>query len=343
MDALVERALGQTLHNAGPVTLAVRDLLGSEQHTASLVANTFWQSYVYSPAFLRDLHKIKVDPRLVKEHEIMVVAHGVDRYSLLLTDSSLASTDARPLPVTPSLGELLEGWKEAAYPRISDRISSSPDKELWSVPFMAPPEALSEILEQPFALVVTGLIKEELTSVPSPRVPVSASASTSTAGARVQDALHRVGVTAAEHAIPSGSAVMVGGIPGTVLSRDTLTDSCFIHVPGIAPLTSRPSRGPLRLAPRQNDLVTFEGVATPRGSTRVVAWNFELPYIDPNLQQTVRTDQVTSQMDSGAALLDGSDYIVGFAHSRSSPSAPQRYSSWIWADAVFHKHHLDIY
>jgi hypothetical protein len=75
----------------------------------------------------------------------------------------------------------------------------------------------------------------------------------------------------------------------------------------------------------------------------IVAWNYELPYLDPNLQQTVRTDLVTSQRDSGAALMEGSDYIVGFAHSRSGENAVATYSIWGWDADVFHRHGLSIY
>jgi hypothetical protein len=342
MDSQVESIPGQMLDSLGPVTLSVRDLLQSEQHTSTLVANTFWQSYVHSSSFWRDLERIGVSPSRVMQHEIMVVAHGLYRYSLLLTDPSLTSEDVRPLQVRPRLEDVREGWNKTAYRHLAEE-SRAKLTDLWSVPFLAPAPALAEVLTQPFALVVTGVIEEVLTSVPVPHIPVIAGGGTSTAGCRVQDSVLRIGVTAAEHAVPVGSAVTVGQLPGNVISRDPLTDSCFIHVPGIENLGSQPSHGPLRLAPRQNDLVTFSGVATPAGSTRIVAWNFELPYIDPHLQQTVRTDQVTSQMDSGAALLDGSAYIVGFAHSRSSPSAPQAYSSWIWADAVLKKHSLTIY
>jgi len=52
---------------------------------------------------------------------------------------------------------------------------------------------------------------------------------------------------------------------------------------------------------------------------------------------------VTSQGDSGAALVDLNGYILGFAYSRSAPNAPFAYSSWIWADAVYQKLGLTPY
>ena len=90
------------------------------------------------------------------------------------------------------------------------------------------------------------------------------------------------------------------------------------------------------VAPRSNETGNYWGCVSS-GQARVVAFNYELPYIDPNLQQTVRTEQVTSQGDGGAALVDASHYVFGFAHSRSAPNAPFAYSSWIWANAVYQK------
>jgi hypothetical protein len=343
MDSQVETSQGVMLDSLGPVTLAVREILQSEQHTSTLVANTFWQSYVESPAFSRDLAKIGVLPTSVRKHEILVVAHGVYRCSLLLTDDALNSGDVRTLVVNPKGNELAAGWMLAARSQsiAPPRVTAS--AEFPTLPLLAPSQVLREVVNaQPFSIVVTAPMEEETTSIPSPYASVQCGPHGSTAGAYVQDAMNRIGVTAVEHGVPVGIGVTVDGLPGTVLSRDVLTDSCFIHVSTLLP-RRKVSHGPLRLAPRQHEPVTFEGAATPAGASNIVAWNYELPYLDPNLQQTVRTDQVTSQTDSGAALMDGSDYIVGFAHSRSAANAVAAYSSWIWADAVFHRHGLSVY
>jgi hypothetical protein len=93
-----------------------------------------------------------------------------------------------------------------------------------------------------------------------------------------------------------------------------------------------------------NQPVSFEGIGSGNAVTTLVrAFNAELPYLDPNLQQTVRTDLVTARGDSGAALVDTDDYILGLAYSRSAASAPATYSAWIWADAVFQKLELTAY
>jgi hypothetical protein len=343
MDSNVPPSPGVMLDSVGPTALYVREILQSEQHTSTLVANTFWQSYVESAGFSRDLIKIGIQPSSVRKHEILVVAHGSHRCSLLLSDESLTVGEVRSFVVAPNRNELATGWMVAARSRSALAQQLVALTEFPTLPFLAPLQVLPEAVNaQSFSVVVAAPMEEEITSVPSPYVPVQCVPHDSTAGAYVQDGMHRVGVTAAEHAVPVGSAVTVDGLRGIVLCRDVLTDSCFIHVPMLV-TRCKTSHGPLRLAPRQHEPVTFEGAATPAGVTNIVAWNYELPYLDPNLQQTVRTDLVTSQRDSGAALMDRSDYIVGFAHSRSAANAVAAYSSWIWADAVFQRHALSVY
>lgn len=343
VDTHVETGNGNPLYTLGPVGSAVHEMLQSEQHTSSLIANTLWQSYVHSRAFVRDLAKIQVSPATVLLNEILVVAHGTDRYSLLLTDPNLASGDVRALKINFRLDELLSGWGAAVQSHGLTESAVTPESELFPVPVLAPSHVLKEVVDsQSFSVLVSAPFAEENTSVPSPHVPVVCAGKLSTAGAYVQDTIHRIGVTAAQHAVPPGSLVTVDGLAGTVISRDSLTDSCFIHVQHLIPRPI-PSHGPLGLAPRQHDTVTFEGAATGAGRAQIVAWNYELPSIDPNLQQTVRTDQVTSQGDSGAALLDSAGFIVGFAHSRSATSGGPAYSSWIWAAGVFQKHGLTPY
>src|ERR1035438_1062598 len=63
---------GTALDSTGPVSYALRDAMQSEDRTSVLIANTFWQSYVNSVAFRRDLVKYGIDPRIVRRQEIMV-------------------------------------------------------------------------------------------------------------------------------------------------------------------------------------------------------------------------------------------------------------------------------
>jgi hypothetical protein len=110
MDLQVVPSPGVMLDSAGPTTLLVREILQSEQHTSTLIANTFWQSYVESATFSRDLTSIGVLPNSVRKYEILIVAHGVYRCSLLLTDDSLNAGDVRSFVVKTNRNELAAGW-----------------------------------------------------------------------------------------------------------------------------------------------------------------------------------------------------------------------------------------
>jgi hypothetical protein len=137
--------------------------------------------------------------------------------------------------------------------------------------------------------------------------------------------------------------VTVDGEPGQVLDRDDgYSDGCFIGLNHLSRFTRRTS-GPLRLAPRQHEAVSFEGAQSGSVNTRIIAWSYELPYLDPNLTPVVRTEPVTASGDSGAALIDSQNAVVGFSFSRSDLRQPVQYSAWIWADAVFEKLGLTTY
>src|SRR6266849_5306755 len=174
MDRQVGPSPGVMLDSVGPTTLFVREILQSEQHTSTLVANTFWQSYVESAAFSRDLTSTGVLTSSVRKHEILVVAHGVYRCSLLLTDDSLTPGDVRSFVVSPNRNELAAGWMEAARSRsaVAGRLVA-PTEFFPLLPLLAPSQVLPEVVDtQPFSVVVAAPMEEETTSVPTPYVPV---------------------------------------------------------------------------------------------------------------------------------------------------------------------------
>lgn len=328
---------GPGLDSAGPVTRMLRDRIRSEQRTAATVASAFWQSYVHSGALANVLQQENLDPTPIFNNEILVVAHGDGEFSLLLIHPKLKLGEVLRLQATAPRDSLVSGW--AAF---SEKLGTRDRKTLGKVPSeVMGLAALEAANARVFSVVVTGPVPEEPTSAVSPPLTVDANGSQSTAGVWIQDGAHRVGVTAAFHAVQMGAAIAVGGTPATYVAGDALTDSCFLEV-AHEPAHTKTSHGPLKVAPRSNEIVNYWGCMS-QNSTRIVAFNYELPYIDPNLQQTVRTEQVTSQGDSGAALMDANDYVVGFAYSRSAPSAPFAYSSWIWADSVFQKLNLTPY
>jgi hypothetical protein len=70
-------------------------------------------------------------------------------------------------------------------------------------------------------------------------------------------------------------------------------------------------------------------------SATIEGWSPDIPFVQPYNQLKVFTDDKTAQGDSGAALLDGANYILGFAFYRTGINATPAQSAWIWAESVF--------
>ena len=352
VESRVERLPSVLLDSVGEATHQVHERTGAEALTWPLVAGAFWQSYLESDAYWRDLTRNQLDLVPVGSGESLMVVHGDydGRFSLLLFSEGVRE------PVSflaePKKSDIEEGWNRANYRRgdsnaVSELEAAIDPQRIQQAYALSPDVAIEASQAQRFCVLVVPPVEEELTSVPFPGISIDVGKSSSTAGVLARDRVGRVGITTAAHAVPADADVKVGGYPAAIWARedDDKYDCCFIEWPVFGPPNQvRPSHGPLRLAPRANDEATFYRVGSPSPTmTHVRAFNVELPYIDSNLQQTVRTDQVTARGDSGAALIDGDDYILGFAHSRSAASAPLTYSSWIWADAIFKKLGLTIY
>lgn len=91
---------------------------------------------------------------------------------------------------------------------------------------------------------------------------------------------------------------------------------------------------------RMREDVHFDGAASGRVSSQIVGIDPRLPFLSEYAQLIVTTDLVTARGDSGAALIDTTGNVLGFAHERTTPNARNPYSSWIWADLVFRAHGL---
>ncbi len=182
---------------------AIAELVEDNQRAISLVALNFWQAYVNSAAFNREL-----------------INHG--------------------LPVA-SPSELIDGWFAAARDRV-DRTSRLPQMwragalDLQERFQLTPQAAIEASRRLPFCMVVSGYFEEDLTMWPSPPLVVAAKTSRSSAGVFVRDEQRRIGVTAAGHAVPPRSKVKVGDRPSIVLHRDDrFTDSCVLSAQYLEP------------------------------------------------------------------------------------------------------------
>jgi len=136
--------------------------------------------------------------------------------------------------------------------------------------------------------------------------------------------------------------LLVGGQPASVVTPPhELTDSCVLAVTcptgpchGGAGLLRRP---PVLYRP-----AVFAGAASgPRlRRTRIISCDMSVVSPTPHSGGRVYTDPDTIPGDSGAALIDEDDHVVGFAVGRTAFGAPVEFSTWSWAEQVLTAHGL---
>jgi hypothetical protein len=149
--------------------------------------------------------------------------------------------------------------------------------------------------------------------------------------------------TTAWHALGRRSrTLIIGGAPLEVVRRHHPSDSCLVRV-NKSVLEGREwtgHKGPLRMPPREYGLASFNGAASGYTSTHITGFDKAIFDRKPGPMCRVYTEPDTAKGDSGAALIDEDNHIVGFAYGRSPLDAPTQYSSWVWAEQVYIAQHL---
>lgn len=341
MDQYLGAHGATTLDALGPETRMFHDIYGSETLTSPLVATTFWQAFIESPAFAKSLWRAGASSTAIFEGERFIVSHGSGwpRQDLVIFDPSHDSRDPVVIAIQPEPDNLVEGWERF---RQRNRLTD-PQFRFHQL------AAIEASSAQPFGAIVVGRPPIEFTRNPSPPWSVapygtsSTATAVSTAGVVAQNNRKQIGITAALHALSGAKQALVEGQVGNVVSEDVISDSCFIEVPGCKIPPKGGLAGPLRgVTPRQLEPVKFEGITSSIVQTVVIGWSVDLPFVLPYSQLKVITKPVTNAGDSGAALIDSNDQIIGFAFYRTGFGAPIEYAVWIWADSVFEAHRLSI-
>ncbi len=314
----------EPVYSAGPACRMLASAIGDGDRASSLIANAFWQAYLHSEALISHFknHDLFLAPREIRRR-CLIVPHRNGRYTLVVRHPSLRPGDTIVLGAYVSEQGLRSGYRASR----EHLVVSLPVENLELLESCVV-EAGSKVQ---FFVLVTAINEEVVTTIPSFPIGVQSQA-VCTAGAVVSKA-DLWGVTVAAHAITTDS-VTVGGQPGKVVCRDNNSDACFIAIDG-RPFKVTPTKGPLTLAPRLHEQVSFNGITSGIVICRVVGWSYNLPFLDPFVQPLVYTGAVTARGDSGAALIDSDLAIVGFAYSRSALGSHLEYSTWIWGSAVF--------
>jgi Dyp-type peroxidase family len=342
MDLCVGPGQGKSLAK-GATGRKLVALLGSEERASPMIGAVFWQAVLTSN--LRSHLGIRQgddDSQL-----LVVVTHGSGwpRHNLLVLDDRYDEPEPTVVPVRPSVNDLRDGAR-----RFFDEYLASPGRRtsvgpvISKIAHLAPDLAIEAEDAGAFHCVFAKRPTTIRTaSVPDRSLSVNGSASV---GVMALDIEARNGVTTARHAVVSesqaqsiGMSVAIEGAQGTVVAEDVLTDSSFIQVgPADGWCGFTRVKGPLKgVLPGTGSRTTFRQRASRDVmSTTFIAHTPELPFWRPGVQSRVFTKADTIPGDSGTALVDEAENVVGFAHDRTGLDQPIQFSGWVWAESVFH-------
>jgi hypothetical protein len=338
MDELLGGHIGRPLALAGPASAKVAEVMESPETGQSFLAGLFWWLFSQSEGY-RDAAKHLRASRSARPI-VVCHAHGT-RFDLLLLDArrrrrlravqlERAQTYARPAS-QDSLRQHLENMLH----RFDLSELLGPETLLRSAYELA---ASSE-----FGVAIINAPLEIPTCALSPAVPVQAyHYPVATLGSFLTDieatADDTCLATTANHALDRHwRTLRIDGTSPKIVHRHKPSDSCLVRVnKSIMDGRQRYGlKGPLKKTPRLNAPAFFDGAIS--GPTPTLITANDLAIMDPQPEEMCRvyTEPDTAHGDSGAALIDEDDYIVGFAYTVS-----KYFSTWVWAEQVYMAHKL---
>lgn len=353
-DELLGEEPSRDLARAGSACEALAHTL-DEGDASPLIATIVWDVFCRTEAFQETVRGITRAP--IGDRETFVVRHplfgGRPRHDLLVFDSAMRDSE----PQSASIPSGHHAWiAEGIDQYRADGCGSS-------IQFSV--DSWNQVIEEATAAQDFGLIVAEppptirlsggTFSAPTPPIHVRRREDArehGTAGVVARSAEGTMVLTAALHAlrekddepIPEGTEVWLDHAAGEVTRFHEISDSAIISLDHPEELDLRGARvlqGPLRgVTPREGQQMTFEGAVSGEEHPYVTGWSPDLLDEQPYSQSKVLTTPESVPGDSGAALSDPDDNLIGFAFARSRFDAVPPYSSWIWADSVFSVHKL---
>lgn len=340
MNDLLGGEAAPPLTSAGPASAAVGRTVFPVGHPEPLLAGLFWLGFVRDPAvFGRAATSLGASYAA----RPVVVPHAEDtRFDLLLLDPRFEgapvarfvepSEATRAMNLGPSLSTVARLLKRSGLDRQMDAsilLTSATEmarSRRFGIAVMHEPEQLDTCAVSP-ALKV----KDGVKTVATIGVVVPAEG-----GAFLG--------TTADHAIAAGWAgFSAADRPFRVHRRHAPSDSCALELaedPSIGRLR-RGLAGPLVTPPTPYANVFFDGAESGPTPTRThMSWDLCLLDLQPDEMCRIYTEPDTVPGDSGAALINSADRLLGFAYRRSAYDSPVQFSSWVWAAQVCAAHDL---
>ena len=349
---------GAALADSGPGSQVIARAARSPELAEQVLASLFWWCYVRTQRF-----RSESPAAALPGQRQIIVSHddGGTRHSLLVL--APAAHGALGVAVEPAVGRYLSfgqigGEISAVALAEQGRLRAILGQADIDVDPNVPVLAVDELSARSyFSMVVAADPDETLTTAPTtagaapfvapaPALSVTMAGQpgvVATAGVVGTDAAGRVLAVTALHAIAkaraTGAGLLVGGVAAGVVTTHEVTDSCVLSV-GCRDLAGAGRSGLLGFPPAEHRLAAFYGAASGPKQTRIRGYDLSVLDPSPYLGSKVYTDPDTILGDSGSALIDGDDHIVGFAVSRTALGAPLEFSTWSWAPQVLAGHGL---
>jgi hypothetical protein len=241
-----------------------------------------------------------------------------------------------PLPVL---------WK--AMQDLADPGATTPEEAALLQVLSGGPATVAEVflIAQP-EIVLTRLPEMIRLCVASPHLKIKSEGKVSTAGVLCRDKDGDFGVTGCYHGTgPVGTEVTVDLQKKRVKRASEVQDIVFIPLGrGFEVRQMVGLSGALEdREPAKADHVRFDGAINQNRQTRIFSTDHGLLRARPTVQLRLQTDPDTDQGDSGSALLDQNDCVLGFAFERTAYTDYPQFTDWIWAANALRALELKLY
>lgn len=307
------------------------------------IATVCWRILRYSQSFQTMVMRLGATPAIWRAGDFVVVP--VPRYQTM--HFVLVALDPALPPHAPVRSERLEvpsNEGDRAFETWSEQMSSAMSAtHRFSLVNATDPNVLREFeRSQGFFLVVAPTsLAAEYTQRPTPPFELydAGNPANFSMGVFAPQSLHGPGVTTAAHGVVSGASytlhdqsLQIDTVTG--VTTNAVLDSSFLSTGSTHGLPNPKGNNFLSgVTPNAQIQHDFHGISSGQATAVVSGWVDDLLTIEPWLQNRVFTDPILQGGDSGAALIDANDMVIGFAFY-NDPFALTARSAWIWADSV---------
>ncbi|MEU8241759.1 hypothetical protein AB0C07_26205 [Actinoplanes missouriensis] len=343
MDQMLGTRPARDAATLGPVCRELDAGIGRSESLNALLSGAYWTGVLHTTRFEDALHRTG---RARPDRTILVAHAGGTRFDLLVMSAGYQG----PPVVLPrfradEVSRAFRGAQASGRSTMARTVEQRYFGRRRVMPDLG--AAVAEIADAiPFGAVLMRPPPETPTCVPVPAHGVSVPGGKDYQ-ATVGVVLPRGGemlVTTVRHVLPpAGDEMLVGKRTGRVVGRDELTDSCLIAVPGLPKGRTEAFAG---ISPRILPAFTrghFNRVRFGRLDTVINAADMSILEYQSAFASKFYTTADTIPGDSGTALIDIDDHLVGFAVMRSSegPRNPA-YSIWVCAEQTTRRLEIEL-